>query len=107
MRFGLLRTKTVLGANVSGFILGTRCSRCSDPDAVHAAGARLLGDEDGRRATSPSRAPRSSTVAAALVNRVGVRPLIAGGMALLALGMILFAQIPVDGSTRPTCCSGS
>ena len=40
MRFGLLRTKTVLGANVSGFILGTAlfsmfliltptCSRCS------------------------------------------------------------------------------
>jgi MFS family permease len=39
-----------------------------------------------------------ANVAAALVNRVGVRSLIATGMALLALGMLLFAQVPVDGS---------
>jgi MFS family permease len=39
-----------------------------------------------------------ANVAAALVNRVGVRPLIASGMALLALGMILFAQVEVGGS---------
>ena len=29
MRFGLLRTKTVAGANVAGFIMARRCSRCS------------------------------------------------------------------------------
>jgi MFS family permease len=39
-----------------------------------------------------------ANVAAALVNRVGVRPLIASGMALLALGMFLFTQVSVGGS---------
>jgi MFS family permease len=39
-----------------------------------------------------------ANVAAALVNRVGVRPLITAGMALLAVGMLLFTQIPVDGT---------
>jgi hypothetical protein len=39
-----------------------------------------------------------ANVAAALVNRVGVRPLIAGGMALLAVGMLLFTQVSVDGT---------
>jgi MFS family permease len=39
-----------------------------------------------------------ANVAAALVGRVGVRPLIAAGMAILAVGMILFAQVSVDGS---------
>jgi hypothetical protein len=39
-----------------------------------------------------------ANVAAALVNRVGVRPLIASGMAILAAGMLLFTQVSVDGS---------
>jgi MFS family permease len=39
-----------------------------------------------------------ANVAAALVGRVGVRPLIAAGMAILAVGMILFAQVEVGGS---------
>ena len=42
MRFGILRTKTVLGANVAGFILGTALfSMFPMLDALHAAGARL------------------------------------------------------------------
>jgi hypothetical protein len=39
-----------------------------------------------------------ANVAAALVNKVGVRPLIAGGMAILTVGMLLFTQVSVDGS---------
>jgi hypothetical protein len=39
-----------------------------------------------------------ANVAAALVNRVGVRPLIASGMAILAIGMLLFTQVSVGGS---------
>ena len=39
-----------------------------------------------------------ANVAAALVGRVGVRPLIATGMGLLSVGMLLFTQVSVDGS---------
>jgi MFS family permease len=39
-----------------------------------------------------------ANVAAALVNRVGVRPLIAAGMGILTLGLLLFTQVSVDGS---------
>jgi MFS family permease len=39
-----------------------------------------------------------ANVAAMLVGKVGVRPLIAGGMAILGVGMLLFTQIPVDGT---------
>ena len=39
-----------------------------------------------------------ANVAAALVSRVGVRPLIAAGMALLSVGMLLFTQIGVGDS---------
>ncbi len=39
-----------------------------------------------------------ANVAAALVSRVGVRPLIAGGMAILTVGLLLFTQVSVGGS---------
>jgi len=39
-----------------------------------------------------------ANVAAALVGRVGVKPLIAAGMAILGLGMLLFTQVSVGGS---------
>jgi MFS family permease len=39
-----------------------------------------------------------ANVAAALVNRVGVRPLIASGMAILTVGLLLFTQVSVGGS---------
>jgi hypothetical protein len=39
-----------------------------------------------------------ANVAAMLVNRVGVRPLIASGMAILTVGLLLFTQVSVDGS---------
>jgi hypothetical protein len=39
-----------------------------------------------------------ANVAAALVNKVGVRPLIASGMAILTVGLVLFTQVSVGGS---------
>ena len=100
MRFGILRTKTVLGANVAGFILGTALfSDVPDADALHAAGARLLGDEDGCRVPRGRRdVDHLGERRRALVSKVGVRPLIAAGMALLAVGMFLFTQVSVGGS---------
>jgi len=39
-----------------------------------------------------------ANVAAQLVNRVGVKPLVTAGMSFLALGMFLFTRLEVDGS---------
>ena len=100
MRFGLLRTKTVLGASVSGFILGTALFSMFLILTLYMQ--QVLGYSAMKTGVAYLAVAGTSiiwaNVAAAMVNRVGVRPLIAGGMALLALGMILFAQIPVDGS---------
>ena len=100
MRFGLLRTKTVLGANVSGFILGTALFSMFLILTLYMQ--QVLGYSAMKTGVAYLAVAGTSiiwaNVAAAMVGRVGVRPLIAGGMALLALGMILFAQIPVDGS---------
>src|SRR5918992_524674 len=39
-----------------------------------------------------------ATVAAQLVNRVGVKPVITAGMAFLAAGLVYFTQVSVGGS---------
>jgi EmrB/QacA subfamily drug resistance transporter len=100
MRFGILRTKTVLGANVAGFILGTALFSMFLMLTLYMQ--QVLGYSAMKTGVAYLAVAGTSiiwaNVAAALVNRVGVRPLIAGGMALLAVGMILFAQVPVDGS---------
>src|SRR6187200_2153497 len=61
MRFGILRTKTVAGANVGGLILW-------------------------------------SAVAAQLVNRIGVKPVLVTGMVALTSGLVYFTQVPVHGT---------
>jgi EmrB/QacA subfamily drug resistance transporter len=100
MRFGLLRTKTVLGANVAGFILGTALFSMFLILTLYMQ--QVLGYSAMKTGVAYLAVAGTSivwaNVAAALVNRVGVRPLIAGGMAILSVGMVLFAQVPVDGS---------
>ena len=100
MRFGILRTKTVLGANVAGFILGTALFSMFLMLTLYMQ--QVLGYSAMKTGVAYLAVAGTSiiwaNVAAALVNRVGVRPLIAGGMALLAVGMLLFTQIPVDGT---------
>jgi predicted MFS family arabinose efflux permease len=100
MRFGILRTKTVLGANVAGFILGTALFSMFLMLTLYMQ--QVLGYSAMKTGVAYLAVAGTSiiwaNVAAMLVNRVGVRPLIAGGMALLAAGMLLFAQAPVDGS---------
>jgi EmrB/QacA subfamily drug resistance transporter len=100
MRFGLLRTKTVLGANVAGFILGTALFSMFLILTLYMQ--QVLGYSAMKTGVAYLAVAGTSivwaNVAAALVNRVGVRPLIAAGMGILAVGMILFAQVPVDGS---------
>jgi EmrB/QacA subfamily drug resistance transporter len=100
MRFGLLRTKTVLGANVTGFILGTALFSMFLMLTLYMQ--QVLGYSAMKTGVAYLAVAGTSiiwaNVAAALVSKVGVRPLIAGGMAILAVGLILFAQIPVDGT---------
>ncbi len=100
MRFGILRTKTVLGANVAGFILGTALFSMFLMLTLYMQ--QVLGYSAMKTGVAYLAVAGTSiiwaNVAAALVNRVGVRPLIAGGMAILAVGLLLFTQVSVDGS---------
>ena len=100
MRFGILRTKTVLGANVAGFILGTALFSMFLMLTLYMQ--QVLGYSAMRTGVAYLAVAGTSiiwaNVAAALVNRVGVRPLIAAGMAILTLGLLLFTRVSVDGS---------
>ena len=100
MRFGILRTKTVLGANVAGFILGTALFSMFLMLTLYMQ--QVLGYSAMKTGVAYLAVAGTSiiwaNVAAALVTRVGVRPLIAGGMAVLTIGLLLFTQVSVDGS---------
>ncbi len=100
MRFSIFRVRTVLGANIAGFILGT---------ALFAMFLMLTLYMQQVLHYSPMKTGVAylavagtsiiwANVAAALVGRVGVKPLVATGMALLGVGMLLFTQLEVDGS---------
>ncbi len=100
MRFGILRTKTVLGANVAGFILGTALFSMFLILTLYMQ--QVLGYSAMKTGVAYLAVAGTSiiwaNVAAMLVGRVGVRPLIAGGMAILTVGLILFTQVSVGGS---------
>ena len=100
MRFGILRTKTVLGANVAGFILGTALFSMFLMLTLYMQ--QVLGYSAMKTGVAYLAVAGTSivwaNVAAALVSRVGVRPLIAGGMAILTVGLLLFTQVSVGGS---------
>ena len=100
MRFGILRTRTVSGANVAGFILGTALFSMFlmltlymqqvlhyTPMRTGAAYLAVAGT-----------AIVWSTVAAQLVTRVGVKPVLVAGMVSLTAGLTYFTQVSVGGS---------
>jgi EmrB/QacA subfamily drug resistance transporter len=100
MRFGILRTKTVLGANVSGFILGTALFSMFLMLTLYMQ--QVLGYSPLRTGISylavAGTAIIWSTVAAQLVTRIGVKPVIVAGMAFLTAGLVYFTQVSVGGS---------
>ncbi|MEJ7630541.1 MAG: MFS transporter [Nocardioidaceae bacterium] len=100
MRFGILRTKTVLGANVAGFILGTALFSMFLMLTLYMQ--QVLGYSAMTTGFAYLAVAGTSiiwaNVAAALVSRIGVRRLIAAGMALLSLGMLSFTRIGVGDS---------
>jgi EmrB/QacA subfamily drug resistance transporter len=100
MRFGILRTKTVSGANVAGFILGTALFSMFLMLTLYMQ--NLLGFSPMKTGVAylavAGTAIVWSAVAAQLVTRIGVKPVLVTGMTMLTLGLLFFTQISVDGS---------
>jgi EmrB/QacA subfamily drug resistance transporter len=100
MRFALLRTKTVAGANVAGFIMGTALFSMFLMLTLYMQ--QVLGYSAMKTGVAylavAGTAIIWSGVAAQLVTRVGVKPVLVSGMSFLTAGLIFFTQVSVGGS---------
>jgi EmrB/QacA subfamily drug resistance transporter len=100
MPFSIFRIKTVSAANISGLILGTVTFSMFLMLTLYMQ--QVLTYSPMRTGVAylavAATAIVWSTVAAQLVNRVGVKPVIVAGMAFLAAGLVYFTQVSVGGS---------
>jgi EmrB/QacA subfamily drug resistance transporter len=100
MRFGLLRTRTVSGANVAGFILGTALFSMFLMLTLYMQ--QVLGYSAMKTGVAylavAGTAILTSAVAAQLVTRIGVKPVLVAGMVFLTGGLVFFTQVSVHGS---------
>jgi EmrB/QacA subfamily drug resistance transporter len=100
MRFGILRTKTVAGANVAGFIMGTAMFSMFLMLTLYMQ--QVLGYSPMKTGVAylavAGTAILWSAVAAQLVTRVGVKPILVIGMTALTAGLLYFTQVSVHGS---------
>jgi EmrB/QacA subfamily drug resistance transporter len=100
MRFGILRTRTVSGANVAGFILGTALFSMFLMLTLYMQ--QVLGFSAMRTGVAylavAGTAIIWSTVAAQLVTRLGVKPVLVVGMVSLTAGLLYFTRVSVGGS---------
>src|SRR6187399_1028948 len=100
MRFGILRTSTVTGANVAGFILGTAMFSMFLMLTLYMQ--QVLGYSAMKTGVAylavAGTAIVWSAVAAQLVTRVGVKPVLVAGMVTLTAGLVYFTQVSVGGS---------
>ncbi|MFL6020985.1 MAG: DHA2 family efflux MFS transporter permease subunit [Gaiellaceae bacterium] len=100
MRFGILRIKTVSGANIAGFILNIVTLSMFLSLTLYMQ--QVLGFSAMKTGVSYLAVALSaivwSTVAASLVTRIGVKPVLVAGMVVLAVGLAYFTQISVGGS---------
>jgi EmrB/QacA subfamily drug resistance transporter len=108
MPFRIFRVRTVTGANVVGFLLGAvvfsnfflltlYVQQVLHYSALK-AGLTFL-------ATAGTVIPVAG-LSQALVTRIGVRPVLVTGLALLTGGMLWYAQVPVHGSFVPDLLPG-
>ena len=100
MRFGLLRTKTIAGANVGGLILGTATFSMFLMLTLYmqqVLGYSPIKTGVGYLAVAVS-AILWSAVAAQLTTRVGVKSVLVTGMTALTGGLVYFTQASVHGS---------
>jgi EmrB/QacA subfamily drug resistance transporter len=100
MRFGIFRTKTVAGANVAGFIMGTAMFSMFLMLTLYMQ--LVLGYSAMKTGVSylavAGTAIIWSAVAAQLVTRIGVKPVLTAGMTFLTAGLVFFTQVSVGGS---------
>jgi EmrB/QacA subfamily drug resistance transporter len=100
MRFGILRTKTVSGANVAGFIMGTAMFSMFLMLTLYMQ--QVLGYSAMKTGVAylavAGTAILWSAVAAQLVTRIGVKPVLTVGMTMLTGGLVYFTQVSVDGT---------
>ena len=100
MRFGILRIRTVLGANVAGFILGTALFAMFLMLTLYmqqVLGYSAMKTGVAYLATAGT-AIIWSGVAAQLVNKIGVKPVLIAGMSFLTIGLVYLTQVSVGGS---------
>ena len=100
MRFGILRISTVSGANVAGFILGTALFSMFLMLTLYMQ--QVLGYSAMRTGVAylavAGTAIVWSGVAAQLVTRIGVKPVLVIGMTTLTGGLVFFTQVSAGGS---------
>jgi EmrB/QacA subfamily drug resistance transporter len=100
MRIGILRIKTVSGANVAGFILGTATFSLFLMLTLYMQDVLGYGPMKTGVAYLPvaGGAIITSAVAAQLVTKIGVKPALVVGMISLTAGLLYFTQVSVGGS---------
>ena len=97
---GIFKRRTLVGANTVGFGLGTAIFGMFFLLSLYmqqVLGFSALQTGVGYLAVALT-AVVASGVAQALVTRLGVKPVLATGLSLLAAGLIFFTQVSVDGS---------
>jgi EmrB/QacA subfamily drug resistance transporter len=100
MRLGILRIRTVSGANVAGFIMGTAMFSMFLMLTLYMQ--QVLGYSAMKTGVAylavAGTAIVWSAVAAQLVTRIGVKPVLVVGMTTLTAGLVYFTQVSVGGS---------
>lgn len=100
MRFGILQTRTVSGANVAGLILGTALFSMFLMLTLYMQ--QVLGYSAMKTGVAylavAGTAIVWSGVAAQLVTRIGVKPVMVVGMAMMTAGLVYFTQVSAGGS---------
>jgi EmrB/QacA subfamily drug resistance transporter len=98
--FRIFRVRTVTGANVTGLLIGA--SLFSMFFFISLYMQQVLGY--GAMKAGVSYLPLAGTIvisagiASQLVTRAGFKPVLIGGMVLIAAGLVWFAQVPTNGS---------
>jgi len=100
MPFSIFRLRTLVGANIAGFILGTALFGMFLMLTLYMQ--QVLGYSAMQTGVAylavAGSAIITSGIAAQLVNRVGVKPVLIVGMAALTGGLVWFTQVSVAGS---------
>jgi EmrB/QacA subfamily drug resistance transporter len=100
MPFSIFRIRTLAGSNTAGFLMGTMLFSMFLLLTLYMQ--QVLGFSPLKTGVAylacAGTAIIWANVAAALVNRVGIKPVMVTGMALMTAGIALFTQISVGGS---------